>query len=81
LWAWAEFLFYLKQDGYDGWLTADTFPVRQDAQAMFAANLAITDRLCRWLDGLDAAAVVEACGQQRVVPMLAELERCLPVRA
>jgi xylose isomerase len=81
LWAWAEFLFYLKQDGYDGWLTADTFPVRQDARAMFAANLSITDRLCRWLDSLDVAAVVDACHHQRVAPMLAELEQCLPVRA
>ena len=49
--------------------------------AMFAANLSITNALCRWLDRLDAAAVVDACGHQRAAPMLAELERCLPVRA
>ncbi len=55
LWAWAEFLFHLKQDGYDGWLTADTFPVRQEAREMFAANLSITNSLCRWLERLDAA--------------------------
>jgi xylose isomerase len=81
LWAWAELLLYLKQDGYDGWLTADTFPVRQDARAMFAANLSITDALCRWLDRLDAAAGIEACRHQSVAPMLAELERCLPIRS
>jgi xylose isomerase len=81
LWAWAEFLFYLKQDGYDGWLTADTFPVRQDARDMFAANLSITDTLCRWLDRLDAAAASDACCRHRAAPMLAELERCLPARA
>ena len=80
LWAWAEFLFYLKQDGYNGWLTADTFPVRQDACDMFAANLSITNRLCRWLDGLDAAALIEACRRHQAGPMLAELERCLPAR-
>lgn len=78
LWAWAEFLFILKQDGYDGWLTADTFPVRQDAREMFAANLSITDALCRWLDRFDAAAVVDACADHRVAPMLHEFERCLP---
>ena len=33
------------------------------------------------LDRLDAAAVVDACRHQRMAPMLAELERCLPVRA
>lgn len=81
LWAWAEFLFYLRQDGYDGWLTADTFPVRQEARALFAANLSVTDTLCRWLDRLDAAAVADACRQHRAAPMLAELERCLPARA
>jgi xylose isomerase len=81
LWAWAEFLFYLELDGYDGWLTADTFPVRQDALGMFAANLSITDALRRWLRRLDAAAVVDACDRQHAGLMLAELERCLPVRA
>jgi xylose isomerase len=80
LWAWAEFLFYLKQDGYEGWLTADTFPVRQDARDVFAANLSITNLLCHWLDGLDNEAVVDACRQHHVAPMLAELERCLPAR-
>ena len=81
VWQWAEFLFYLKQDGYRGWMTADTFPVRQDARAIFAANLSITDTLCRWLDRLDAAAVLDALSHQRVAPMLAELEQCLPARA
>ena len=80
LWAWAEFLFTLKQDGYDGWLTADTFPVRQDAREMFEANISITHSLCRWLDRLDPAAVADACCQHRVAPMLAELEQCLPPR-
>jgi xylose isomerase len=81
VWAWAELLFYLRQDGYDGWLTADTFPVRQDPHTVFTANVAVTDALCRWLDGLDAEVVAEGCRQQRVRPMLAELERCLPARA
>jgi xylose isomerase len=79
LWALAEFLFYLKQDGYNGWLTADTFPVRSEAHAMFAANVSITETLCRWLDRLETDAVVDACRHQRVARMLAEFERCLPV--
>jgi xylose isomerase len=43
-WQWVEFLYYLKQDGYEGWLTSDAFPVRQDAAELFAANVRITER-------------------------------------
>jgi xylose isomerase len=81
LWEWAEVLFYLKQDGYQGWLTADTFPVRQDAQAMFAANVSITHALCRWIDRLDQAAVLDALTQHRAGPMREELLSCLPGHA
>jgi sugar phosphate isomerase/epimerase len=53
LWPWAEFLFQLRQAAYDGWLTADIFPVRQDATTLFAASIAFTECICRWLDALD----------------------------
>lgn len=79
LWQWAEVLFYLRQDGYDGWITADTFPVRQDAIEMFAANVEITDRICRWLDGLDMEAVHQALDAHQAMPMLKELEQCIPL--
>lgn len=78
LWAWAELLASLRQSGYDGWLTADTFPVRQDPQAMFAANVSITHALCRWLDRFDASASPESDGRQSLAPILDELARCLP---
>jgi xylose isomerase len=78
LWAWAEVLFYLKQEQYDGWLTADTFPVRQDPRAMFADNVSITRNLCRWLDSLDTEAILEAGRRHTAAPMLAEILRCLP---
>jgi xylose isomerase len=80
LWQWAEFLFYLRQDGYQGWITADTLPVRQDASEMFAANVEITDRICRWLDLLDTDSVIRALERQQALPMLKELEQCIPLR-
>ncbi len=80
-WQWAEFLFYLKEDGYDGWLTSDTFPVRQDASEMFALNIRLTDRICRWLDTLDRAAVTRALEQHEMSPAWRELEQCLPMHA
>ena len=79
LWQWAEFLFYLRQDGYVGWITADTYPARQDASAMFAANVEITDCICRWLDGLDTEAVEQALDWHQAIPMLKELEQCIPL--
>lgn len=80
-WQWAEFLFYLKEDGYDGWLTADTFPIRQDAGEMFAANIRITDRICRWLDTLDGAGIRRALEEQQLFPIWGKLEQCLPRKA
>lgn len=81
LWQWAECLFYLRQHGYDGWLTADTFPVRQDAQALHAANLTITHQIDAWLDRLDTAAILDGLTRHHAARMLQELERCLPPHA
>jgi sugar phosphate isomerase/epimerase len=38
-WQFCEFLTVLSDHGYAGWLTADTFPVRQDADQLFALNI------------------------------------------
>jgi xylose isomerase len=81
VWQWAECLFYLKQDGYDGWLTADTFPVRQDAEAIHASNVSITRSICAWLDRLDAAAIADGLSRHNAMHMLKELEQCLPPRS
>ncbi len=77
-WQWAEFLYYLKEDGYKGWLTSDTFPVRQDASEIFAANIRLTDRICQWLDTLDRAEVNRALEQHDLFPTWRKLEQCLP---
>ncbi len=77
-WHWAEFLFWLRYAGYDGWLTADTFPVRQDACEMFAANLSFTRAVFERLDSLDEDAILAALAEQRALPMLQELPRWVP---
>lgn len=77
-WQWAEFLFWLRQAGYDGWLTADTFPVRQDACGLFAANVAFTRRVWDWLDARDRDRSLAALDAHDAIPMLRELEQCLP---
>lgn len=62
-WQWAEFLFCLKEAGYTGWVTADTFPVRQDAADVFAANIRLTNRILAWLDEHPALGIrgLETC--------------------
>jgi xylose isomerase len=80
-WPWAEFLFYLRQDGYDGWLTADTFPVRVDARRLFAANIEHTQAICRWLDRLDHGAVTDALARHDAAPLRGELEQWIPQSA
>jgi xylose isomerase len=74
-WQWTEFLYYLKQDGYQGWLTSDAFPVRQDAAELFAANVRMTDRIWTWLDTLDGAAVEQALEREELFPILRRLEQ------
>ena len=77
-WLWAEFLFWLRYAGYDGWLTADTFPVRQDACDLFAAIFSFTRRVCTWLESLDREDVMARLEAHHALPMLRELEQWLP---
>ncbi len=77
-WQWAEFLFYLKDSGYRDWITADVFPVRQPAADLFAANVRMTSHLWRWIDSLDRDAVRAKLESGEALPMLKELEACLP---
>ena len=66
LWLYMEFLYYLKELGYDGWITSDTSPVRQDPLETFAFNVRITDRIWKWLDEVDREAGPPSPGAPRV---------------
>ena len=59
VWEYAEFLFYLKELGYDGWITADVAPFRQDATEIFALNVRFTEQLWKWLDEIDRDVIRE----------------------
>ena len=49
----AEFLYYLRKYGYDGYLTSDTSPTRWDIKGVFEANNRLTARLLTRLDELE----------------------------
>ncbi len=77
-WQWVEFLYCLRKDGYDGWITSDAFPVRQDADELFAANIRISEKIWRWLETLDSAEMLRDLDQENLFPVLRSLEQSLP---
>jgi xylose isomerase len=74
LWTYLEFLFYLKELGYDGWITSDTSPVRQDAIETFAFNVRFTDRLWSWLDTVERDVIRQHLEDHQFIPVLRLLE-------
>jgi xylose isomerase len=59
VWEFAEFLFYLKEFGYDGWITADVAPFREDPREVFALNVRFTEQLWKWLEEIDRDVIRE----------------------
>ena len=51
--AYAEFLYYLQQYGYTGYLTSDTSPQRLDIKETFEANARWTNKLWNLVKGFD----------------------------
>lgn len=73
-WGYVEFLFYLKELAYDGWITSDTSPVRQDVVETFAFNVRITDRIWAWLDRVDRGFIREHLDRHEFMPIMKLLE-------
>ena len=59
-----EFLWYLKRDGYDDFLTSDTSPTRWDIKGAFEVNSRITNRIWRLLDRVEAEGFGHMVGQE-----------------
>jgi xylose isomerase len=74
LWSYVEFLFYLKEFGYEGWITSDTSPVRQDAVETFAFNVRFTERIWRWLDTVDREMVRRHLERHEFLPIMKRFE-------
>lgn len=45
IWDMVEFILYLKEYGYDGWVTADMMPARVDVKKGFAQTFKVMDKL------------------------------------
>jgi xylose isomerase len=59
IWEYLEFLYYLRELNYDGWITSDVAPLRQDPAEIFALNVRVTEQLWNWLDRVDRADIRE----------------------
>ena len=74
-WQLIEFLFYAKEAGYDGWFTADTLPLRQDAVEVFASNIRVTNRIWEWLDSADSRTLRESFHRNDALAGLGEIAK------
>ncbi len=77
LWAYVEILFYLKEFSYDGWITSDTSPVRQDPVETFAFNVRFTERIWKWLDTIDRDFVRCSLERHDSLAMMKLLEKAV----
>jgi xylose isomerase len=77
LWHYIEFLYYLKELDYKGWITSDSSPVRQEAIETFAFNVRITDRIWIWLDQIDRSMIRYHLDRHEFMPVLKMLEQFL----
>ncbi len=74
LWGYVEFLYYLKELNYDGWITSDTSPVRQDVVETFAFNVRMTNRIWAWLDRVDRGFIRDHLERHEFLPIMKLLE-------
>jgi len=81
LWTYIEFLYYLKEFEYEGWITSDTSPVRQDAVETFAFNVRFTNRIWDWLDSIDRDLVRRSLEKHEFMTILKHFEPSLLVPA
>jgi xylose isomerase len=70
-----EFLFYAKEAGYEGWFTADTLPLRQDAVEVFTANIRVADRIWEWLNSTDGLTLRDSIGRDGTLPGLGKIAK------
>jgi xylose isomerase len=77
LWHYIEFLYYLKELDYQGWITSDSSPVRQEALETFAFNVRITERIWNWLDQMDMSMIRYHLERHEFMPVLKMLEQFL----
>jgi len=73
-WDYLEFIFYLKELNYQGWVTADMAPMRLDAIEALSRNVETTERMIQLAERLDSKKLFELMEQERTIEVLKYLE-------
>ena len=73
-WNYLEFLFYLKELDYEGWISSDMAPMRLDPIEAFARNAETTNRMIRLVEGLDSKKLFGMMERERTIDIMKYLE-------
>ncbi len=73
-WDYFEFIFYLKELDYQGWITSDMAPMRLDAVEAFSRTIETTERMMRLAKQLDSSKLFGLMEEERMIEVLKYLE-------
>ncbi len=73
-WDYLEFIFYLKELNYQGWITSDMAPMRLDAIEAFSRTIETTERMIQLTNRLDSGRLFGLMEQERMIEALEYLE-------
>jgi xylose isomerase len=79
-WDYLEFIFYLKELNYDGWMTSDMAPVRLDAIEAFSRTIETTKRIIQLAKRLDSKRLFRLMEKEKTIEVLKLLEKEVGMR-
>ena len=74
LWDYLEFLFYLKEFNYNGWVTSDMSPARLDPIRAFERTIAATEKMIDIVNHLDSKKLFSMMQEGKTLETLKWLE-------
>lgn len=73
-WSYLEFIFYLKELNYRGWIASDVAPMRLDAIEAFSRTIETTEGIIQLADRLDSRRLFGLMEQEGMIEILKYLE-------
>lgn len=77
LWDYLEFLFYLRECGYESWMAIDVFPKDLNAAKVFGRTIKVTKRLMQFLDSVSSDDLLECIRGGDICDVMGFLEKRL----
>lgn len=73
-WNYLEFIFYLKELDYQGWISSDMAPMRLDPIEAFARNAETTNRMIKLTERLNTKKLFDMMEQEQTIEIMKYLE-------